>query len=208
MALNDVPLLGQSLNQTQNPIRQNFSDVYTGFNVDHASFNDANQGNHKKVTFLPQANNPLPATIANGFVMYDAIPDAGANAAYPITVASNELILLKNGASVAIPLTAADKSTNGWCYLPSGILLKWGQNPMNSGGSSGANTPVVYPVGATIPVFQNVFQIMLGQRFTTGQTSIGSNGFAIFSQTVAGFTVTWSGNNSANTILTYLAIGV
>lgn len=124
MALNNVPLSGQSLNDTRNPIRNNFNTIDTAFTVDHVSYNTANQGFHNKVTMPVQALAPVFAAGINGlFSLLNA------------TTTQNEINIHKQNlaGAVNIPMTASVLGTNainngvrGWTYLPSGILLKWG----------------------------------------------------------------------------------
>ena len=60
MALNNVPLAGQTLGQTQAPINQNFAVIDTAFQVDHEDYNTTNQGMHNRVSFLTQSPVPTP----------------------------------------------------------------------------------------------------------------------------------------------------
>ncbi len=200
MALNNVPVAGQTLLSSRDLINQNFAVIDTAFSVNHVPYNDGsgNQGMHKFLQ-MPAAT-PTIATAANQVGVY---AKNGAFSAVPELFFQRQSLAANSGYA----FTEAQNTANGWTRLPSGILLKWGQSAVAAGASSGANAPIIYPVGAGIPVFANVFQIILGQRYTASQTNLGSNGFGIFSTTNLQFTITWSGNNLANTVLTYLAIG-
>ena len=86
------------------------------------------------------------------------------------TTSQNELYINKTNQAtvVQIPATASVLSitsapaanSNGWSYLPSGILMKWGVvNPLTSGVKT---QTVTFPGGA--PVFQGApFSIMVSQ---------------------------------------------
>ena len=115
--LNNVPLTGQTLNQTRNPINQNFSVIDTAFSVDHVPYNEpsGNQGQHNKVTFPVQS--PAPNFPAGDLGLF--------NATFPPT-SVNELFVRKDSGT-AYPMTSSNNSSvNGWTYLPSGLLLQWG----------------------------------------------------------------------------------
>ena len=58
MALINVPLAGQSLGITRDPVNNNFSTINSAFLVDHVEYNTAGQGKHNKVTFPVQGGAP------------------------------------------------------------------------------------------------------------------------------------------------------
>src|SRR5690242_15107106 len=98
MALNNVPLPGQNLLVTRNPINQNFSVLDTTFAVDHVTYNLSGGGKHNKVTFPVQ--NPAPTFTGGDLGLYAFLnPGTG----------KNELYIHKvTGATTAeIPMTAS-----------------------------------------------------------------------------------------------------
>lgn len=204
MALNIVPNPGQTLYSSRDLINQNFSVINTAFSVNHVPYNDGsgNQGFHQ---FINMTSGTPSATTNNGTAQIGLYANVGAFSTIP------ELFFQRNNqaANTGYSITEAGNLGNGWTRLPSGIVLKWGQasGANFEGGSNGAKGNVTYPPTMGIPVFNNVFQIMLSQQWGGGDNTIGSNGFAVRSSTTAGFKVDWTGNNSTGTILTYLAIG-
>jgi hypothetical protein len=112
-------------------------------------YGDPLQGEHNKVTLTVQAANPLPTIASNQFVMYNTVPNTGSNAAYPVTLATDEICILRQSTSKSIPITAAAANAAGWAYLPSGILMKWGVTSFVAGTAT-----IVFPTGAAIPAFQ------------------------------------------------------
>jgi hypothetical protein len=160
MPLNDVPLATQTLGVTQPLIRGNFSTINTAFSIDHVSYLDANQGKHNQVTF-PVHVGSVPAVgapIASEIYLFNQ------NAA-PTNVSD---IWLKRGSGTAYPITGSQQADNGWTYLPSGILLKWGQ----SGDLAGNDwTLVDFPVGPGIPVFNNIFSVQASAQVIDPQPS-------------------------------------
>ena len=222
MALNDVPLPTQSLAATQVPIRQNFS-TYIGpqYAIDHQAFNSAsNNGYHLKVTLVPPADSTIPAAATNGWVVFPAIPDTAFNvvgvATYPFTLATQELNIRKDGSIPVIPFTAKDAVNEGWSYLPSGILLKWGSRGVapavgGSANTTGADRQVTFPVGANIPVYTTLLQVLITPRSpgTPGGTYTRNPAMFAHNFTPTNFQVNVGGSAGGTTIaFTYLAIGI
>jgi hypothetical protein len=197
MALNNVPLTGQSLGVTRVPINQNFSVIDTAFSVDHVSYNTSGQGKHNQVTLPVQAGAPTFATGDNGI--------------YNLALSGvNEIYLHKQSAAGTkeIPMTASILDTvanpaaysGGYTWLPSGIFLNWGR-PTSLGGIvtvTMANPPpngiinvLVSPFSATGGVTQ-ITQVSLQNIISNSQFSVnlGVNGAvatATFTYLVIGY---------------------
>lgn len=125
MALIDVPLTGQTLNTTRPLIRANFQTIDSAFLVDHVDYNTVGAGKHEKVTFVPNAS---VKTFAAGEI--GLFNDTSALTTRP------EIFLQRDatGVGVLYPMTGYVLSgTQGWTYLPSGILMIWGRNVINPG---------------------------------------------------------------------------
>lgn len=125
MPLNFIPQPGQSLGATRNLVLGNFNSIDEGFIVDHVDYNTAGQGKHNKITFPVQNAAPMFAAGEEGLY----------NLLYA-TTGKNEIFVHKQNqaGTVDIPFTASAMSNvvqancvNGWSYLPSGLLIKWGQ---------------------------------------------------------------------------------
>lgn len=155
MALNNVPNPGQTLVVTRNPINQNFSTINAAFLVDHVEYNLSGQGKHNKVTFPNQLAAP---TFTN--------PEIGLyNFVSPVTTI-NELFI-RNSSGVTTPITASAQTANGWSYLPSGLLIKWGSAAVTRNTLS----TVTFPIGATIPAFTSIFMVQSNQTFNAGPST-------------------------------------
>lgn len=136
MPLNQVPQANQTLAQTQNPILQNFATINAGFLVNHIELGTAGAGKHK---FLQLPEIAAPAT---------ALDEAGFYANVGATSAVTELYFRRenNGASIPMTEMRALSATDGWTYLPSGIILQWGTATMNGGVSQlDFNLPRAFP---------------------------------------------------------------
>ncbi len=154
--------------------------------------------------FPVQASQPptLPLASANDSALYTFVNP---------TTAVNELYVQKqiNGGQAQIPMTASKMSAstyaasvNGWSYLPSGMLIKWGTVAATT--ASVAITPTVTSGG---PNFQQVFTAMVtgydssvAVNFTCGQNTVPNN-------TSGNFTA-YTNNATATTHIVYLVLGV
>lgn len=183
MALNSLPLPGQSLAVSRNPIKQNFDTINAAFAIDHVTMTPpgtaAPQGFHNKVTFPVQGAAPVfGAGIAGLFNLLNA------------TTAKNELNVHKQNqaGAVDVPFTASVLSnnaipgiTNGWSYLPSGILIKWGVINANGAGTATLN---LNSGGVLGPNFTRMFCIQ-GSAFNV-QSTFTLQGFAPATITLTG----------------------
>lgn len=128
MPLNDVPLSTQNLQQTQAPIRNNFSTLDAVFSVDHADYGTMFQGNHNKITFPLQSSAPSFVAGQMGLYSFTYSPTA-----------SQDLFLVYPDMS-SFPLTASDVTNtgpnsggNGWFYHPSKFATTWGRATTTGG---------------------------------------------------------------------------
>jgi hypothetical protein len=143
MSLNQVPQSNQTLAQTQAPILNNFITIDQVFGVDHVTFNTFNAGFHNKVTLPVQTMVPMGVAGAGVLYYYNNILYFNNNNTTPIP------ITLSNIASVG-PSGLA----NGWTYLPSGFILKWGNlGFIQAGVAKTVNFPTLDAGAIAIPAF-------------------------------------------------------
>lgn len=151
-----------------------------------------------------------------------AVPPSGASfpagsvalysAPSPIT-SQNELYVNKTNQAtvVQIPVTASVLSvtsapvvfSNGWSYLPSGILLKWGGNITANG-----LLTVTFPTGANIPAFTTCISVFL--TLEDGTSGDANRSIRLQNVNPTNFSVYGSFRTStgaAASVFTYLAIG-
>jgi hypothetical protein len=198
MALIDVPLTGQNLDQTRNPIRNNFLSVNNAFLVDHVTYNATGAGKHNKVTLPNQATAPTFAP-----------PEVGIYNFVNATSAINELYISKSDGT-QVPSTASAQNINGWTYLPSGLLLKWG----TSAATRNALSTVTLPTPANAangPRFTNIFMVQAVQTFSAGPSTGDLNtALCVGNITIDNFQVFARANglpNSGAINIFYFAIG-
>lgn len=190
-----IPQPADQLNLSQPSLLLNFGAISDLIDVDHVDFAAEGAGKHKKVTFPVQGSAPT----------FDA-GDLGLFSELSGTTDVNELYVY-NAAGVANPITASILSTNaapsgqpGWCYLPCGILMKWGMS------SATGTTVVPFPVAATVPVFTGISSLLV-----TTVAAAGSDQFAYrISYTPTQMTVYGSARTTVSTATVsfeYIAIG-
>lgn len=158
---NAIPQATDQPSNSQPDILDNFASLQTFLDVNHVDFASADYGKHMWVTLPSQANQP--PTGAN----FTATEVGLYNSVYAVT-GQQELFINKDVAGpfvFNIPATASILSTNaspalgaqGWTYLPSGLIMKWGQVVY----AFGAPSTITFPVAATIPAFTQVMSVNL-----------------------------------------------
>ena len=125
----------------------------------------------------------------------------------------NELYVKKqsNDAPVAVPFTASKMSNtvvassdNGWSYLPSGVLMKWGSK---TNGGTTTNVDVATDCGG--PAFNRVFQTLITPYSNVSSVApiYASHRGAVTHGTTGNFTFQISATTGGQGI-TYIVIGV
>lgn len=206
MAYNpNIPQSTDALSQSQLDILNNFISIGSTFDVNHVDFNEGSDaGKHKWVTLPAQMSNPPITFGATEMALYSFVS--------PYNASVNEIFINKTNQAtvVQIPSTASLLSVSsnpgnnvfGWSYLPSGILLMWGN------GNANGNTNITFPVAASIPTFTNVMSIQLS---TYANSTSDTNTYVRLSAfTNLGFQCFGSARTSVATAacsFQYLAIG-
>jgi len=182
------PQPGDDPRQSQDDLLQNFININTWTDVNHMSIGSAASinGMHKFLTLVPQGANPAGAlTTANYLNMWVD------NANEP---------QLRRGVDPTIPFMNRQNGTDGWTYLPSGLVIKWqrvsdantgvvtrnfnsfGPAFVNPNGIFTIQTQIINPTAATDPdkfvhvhdkANPNAVTLLYTQRTTTGN-SVGT----------------------------------
>jgi hypothetical protein len=193
----DVPLATQSGAASQSQIRTNFTSINTALSVNHVSIDAAsNWGEHSKVDFVNSATHPLVS--GTNVLLYNYLS--------PLT-GVQELYFKKAGplGTAGTPITSKGAATNGWTYLPSGILLRWGTQ-------AGQNDFSITKNDA--PFFTQIFNVQVTGRtddLSTNNKTIVLRTWTLnpgtsFTLNVTG--VQRLGNNAAMTTCHWFVIGV
>ena len=121
---NNIPQPTDLLSQSQSDILDNFAAIQTLIDVNHVDFASADQGKHKFITFPVQA--PAPTFNIDEIGLYNLLD--------PVT-GLNELHIV-NSTGAVTPFTSFETptATSGWTYLPSSLLIVWGEATIVAGG--------------------------------------------------------------------------
>lgn len=126
------------------------------------AFNIANAGKHTVVSMPPRTVSPPAGAFSGTDRGFYSFVD-------PVTTRS-EIYAHKSlaGGTQEIPITASILSfagnpgagSNGWSYLPSGILIKWGIAVSTLVDPTGVTT-VNFPAPGNVPAFTQIFSVIL-----------------------------------------------
>jgi len=190
-----IPQAGHKLSRSQADLLNNFTALKTAFEINHEDFNAAGQGKHIHTTYPVQGATPTTA--------------AGENALFSRTSSLTgipELVYVPQSAGTAVEFTSSTKAVNGWTRLPSGILMKWGQDTAVTAGAA-SNTTFTFDTGATIPAFSAVYNAQLTLINASPPTNV-SDAIYINALTTTNMTVRNLNNGVANILCYYFVIGI
>lgn len=153
----NIPQATDTLSQSQIDILNNFGALSTFLNVNHVDFASSDQGKHKFVTFPVQGS--APVINVGEIALFNALSSR----------TSKDELYLVNSLGATVPITESQQVTGsaGWSYLPSGVLLKWGN------GSATGLSNITFPAGATIPAFNSIFTIMVTTAYVNASDGDG-----------------------------------
>jgi len=169
MAYNSqIPQPTDLLSQSQPQLLGNFQAIQTLIDVDHVDFNTPNQGKHFRVSLPVQS--PAPTFTTGDVGMYSFLnPVTSQNELYINKINQVTTTQICATASILSTTSAPTNNSSGWTYLPSGILMKWGNATITSTSGSPVQT-VTFPTASNIPVFNQVFSVQL-----TTQTALSAD---------------------------------
>ncbi len=191
---NNVPLSGQSLGGTRNPINANFQAIDTTFSVNHVGYNDSGAGKHNFVNLPEQASAPSGAS--NEGTLY-AKDDGTRTALYWVQETGQGSEVKMTGVT---PVAAA----NGYTFLPGGLLLQWGvvASPGTSGTVTFSANNIAFPT--------SLYNVQLSVSRTGSFGSSPTAGVAVINSGSAFSSTTFSYlcSTSGNVNLYWTAIGI
>jgi hypothetical protein len=167
--LNNVPLSGQSLNETRLPINQNWTLINAGFLVDHVELNTSGAGRHKGVHIVDGVPNPVTSSTEIGL--------------YNTVTAGVPDLFIQKGTGTAINITSLiGDATQGAIDLPTGLKVKWGRGTTASSGLATVNFTAA---------FNTVFQVNASIAKVGGSANPNSNDriIQVYNYTTALFSV-------------------
>jgi hypothetical protein len=180
--------------QPTDTLSQSQADILGNFQALDALFDDGIQN----VVLLPVQTSD-PATSATQIALYSKIGITG----------SQDLFMRKISNGAVVDMTASLQAANGWSYLPSGLLIKWGSATLTQRNDL---ETIAFPTGGGIPVFNSIFSITASQTFP-GSPSLSQINTAV---AVGNFSVTnfqvfaraiGTPSSTPSLSITYFAIG-
>jgi hypothetical protein len=185
----NIPNGNTRLNQDWVNIKNNFGQLNTTYGTDHIPLTTvANNGFHRAVHMVQQV---APAAVSGVGSIYCTTVNDG--------IDTDEILYYKTGLNKVIQLTrnlVPQASSNGYTFLPGGILFQWGL--VNNPGLGG--TVTFATLNKTFP--NNIFGIQVSAQRGNTVTVVVANAPP---PSVTGFNYIFS-NNTAN-VLYWTAIG-
>jgi len=182
MSYNPIPpSSGGTLVGTRDQIRTNFTLIQSNFDINHEDYGvGANAGKHKFMQ-MPQQSS-APTTAAGDIALYSKLVSS-----------IPRLFLRQESSGTEIQMSGINPSaaTNGYTFLPGGLLLQWGiKTPLSSTGTvTFATSNINFP--------NNCFNVSCTLISSPGGTS-SSNTIAPITATVTGngFNYSYTGSSS------------
>lgn len=151
------PNAGQTLGNTRDQIRNNIDDLKASLAVNHIDLDLSGVGKHKFVQMPVQASAP---TTSSGEVALYAKTTSGATRLF--------MRRSSNAEEVQMSGVAPDTSSEGFTFLPGGLLIQWGQ----VSSSSSTLRTVTFPTAFTAATVPLTIQIT-GVRANSDPGSVG-----------------------------------
>ena len=144
----NIPQPTDRFRDSQPLILGNFIDINAAQNRNHVDFNMGTESGKHKFLQMPQQG--AAPTTAPG-------PEMGLYVKNSTLTSAPEMFIRRDNDGIEIGMTEYLGAGTGWSRLPSGLLIKWGfvapslPNPAT----------ITFPVGATIPVFNNLYSVQV-----------------------------------------------
>ena len=133
----NIPQTGQSLGQTRDAVRNNFTNYNTVMSVNHVAPNSAGQGKHTFAEFIVQAQSP--ATAASEVALYSRT----LNGVPQLCLQKQSQALNAADIQMSRVDVGVTGATTGSTFLPGGMVMQW--NDISIAVSTGSWTfPVPY----------------------------------------------------------------
>ena len=166
----NIPTGLVSFNQDYLNVQGNFQQLDTSFGDDHFAFSDqtSNNGYHKTIHMVNNSdvvsnppNNYPPtavATVANSGELFVTESNDGFN------TDSTLWWQTENGRLVQMTSNLTpSKASNGYTFLPGGLIMQWGTNPAIADSNGTINYPIAFA--------NNVFNVTFALQVSAGSTT-------------------------------------
>ena len=159
---NAIPQSTDQFSISQPELLQNFQSIQLLIDVDHTDFTSVNAGQHDQVSLPVQGAAPAFAPGSYGlYNLFDGL--------------NNQLFMKNDFTGLQVPVSKGNIPSvgpsgfkNGYTYLPSGFLIKWGL----AAAAANAITPIVFPLADSgaiaIPAFTTACVGVIANNVTPG----------------------------------------
>lgn len=187
----NIPQANQRIRATQAPILSNFEAINELLSVNHVGFSDStNFGKHTFTSLVFQGSDP--ATSSNEMALYSKTSTDLNGAEIFYRYPNSGTVVQLTGTSSG---NGGSLNTNGYSYLTSSLIMKWGQV---SGVVAGTNT-ITFPTGGGIPAFTTsvyCVQWSPNSSYTLSSssgyvTNISLTNFQVVASTTISSTIYW-----------------
>jgi hypothetical protein len=185
----NTPLISQNISVTQPLINANFTVLDTYTQVNHVALNAINAGKHKFVQMPVQTVIPGGLTTGEG-TLYTKTSGSTPELYYTPSNTSREYQLTYTASN-----TNFAAATNGWTFLPGGMILQYGSVASPTTGT--VNFPITFPTAiySIQLTLVRTSSSSVQSAYVNDASAIGPSSFA--------YTTTGSSNNQ----LFWMAIG-
>lgn len=192
----NIPAAGDFLSDSQSQIQTNFSTANAAFSRNHVAFPIAtDNGKHKFIEMPISATipAPLPALSSGEGTIYAKTVSAASQLFYTPDASGNEYQMTATSSANFASFAAA---TNGWTFLPGGLILNYGST---TSVTSSSTTNVTFPRAFSSAVYSVQATVVTNDNSTI-RFSLEN------AATLGGFTTTQT-SSSHFTRLYWIAIG-
>lgn len=193
---NNIPQAIDEPSDSQPQLLENTNSVETFLEVNHVTFVEDDYGKHKFVTMPLQVADPT--TLATEGAIYAATGNY-----------SGILELFFRRPSDATPIPFTETNGTGFTFLPSGILVKWGNT--NKTGYTAPDNVVTFPAGPGIPAFLATPKVFLTITLLTNNPLNANKAIALGQVTPINFEANCfqiSDRAATQVFFSWLAIGL
>ncbi len=167
---------GSSLGETKATIRNNLDGTFETLGIDHINNNGQPGSNpagyHNVIHMVPQGSNP------GAVVGYGQLFSKNIN-----SYTTDEALFWETGGGLIQQLTVnltPSATTNGYSFIPGGIILQWGSVAQTSSSTVTVNFPITFP--------NNCFNVQL-TRFRASSSPGTNSMWVITTPTTSSFDI-------------------
>lgn len=128
----NIPLVGQNINVTQQPINDNFTELFNFLGIDHVALNAANSGNHKAIHFEQVTD---PSTTTSEVSLYNKLDTLSINRLF-LREPNNGTIQQFTGQVTKAGAIGPPPTWSGQTMILGGIIVQWGNTSVAPGGTT------------------------------------------------------------------------